>query len=119
MAGTANTASSPGAATDSHSDLRWACTRSACETGRSGRADEGVLREVRPEAVGREHGLQARRRGRRLADDGACGREQRDARARREALAVAHRDDRGVDDFDADRRHRQRTWRLRSTRLSR
>ena len=84
-----------------------------------GRAGERILRQVRPEPVGRKHGLQPCRRGRRLADDGARRREQRDARARRETHAVPDRDDRGVDDLDADHGHRQRTWRLRSTRLSR
>ena len=119
VAGTANTASSPGAAMDSHSDSRWACDEVGVRERAPAAAREGVLREVRPEPVGREHGLQARGRGRRLADDGARRREQRDAGTRREALAVANRDDRGVDDLDADGRHRQRTWRLRSTRLSR
>ena len=47
------------------------------------------------------------------------GREERNARARGNACSFANRDHRRIDNFDSDRRHRQRTCRFRNTRLSR
>ena len=83
------------------------------------RSGEGIERKVRPEAIGGEHGLQPRRGNRGLTDERPPGRKERNARACGDSRPFADRNHRRIDNFQADRRHRQRTWRFRNTRLSR
>ena len=104
--GTANTASSPGRGDllPQRHEVRVREVR--VRDLRFGGARERIHREVRPEAIARDHRLQARAGRGGLADHEARGIDERDARARRQAHAVAHRGDGRIDEFDADHRHR-------------
>ena len=74
-------------------------------------ARQCLWRQLAPEAVDRERRPQPRGGGGGRTDHDSFGRNQRNARARDEALAIADGEQRRVHDLEPDRRHRQRTCR--------